>query len=114
MPCPASRFDTFGPTPHNAFVGRSPITSSQLPDVSRNTPRGLPKPVATFARTSVSPMPTLQCRRVRSSTARWIRRAYASGSSVVTPTKASSHPSTCTVAPGRSRSVAMTSADASV
>ena len=48
--------------------------------VSRKTPRGLPNPVATFARTSVSPTPTLQCREVRSRTADWMSRAYASGS----------------------------------
>ena len=69
MPRPASRLEIFVPTPHRSIVGRAPITSSQLSAVSRKTPRGLPKPVATFARTSVSPMPTLQCSAVRSSTA---------------------------------------------
>lgn len=88
------------------------MTSSQFSAVSRNTPRGLPNPVATLARTSVSPIPMLQCSRVASSTACCVRRAYASGSSVAIPTKASSHPSTCTTAPGCARSVAMTSSDA--
>ncbi len=41
-------------------------------------------------------------------------RAYPSGSSVVTPTKASSQPRTWTTAPGWARSVAMTSSDAAV
>ena len=90
------------------------MTSSQLSAVSRKTPRGLPNPVATFARTRVSPIPTLQCSLVRSSTALCAARANASGSSVVMPMNASSHPSTCTVAPGWARRVAMTSADAAL
>lgn len=114
MPSAVRRFEIFEPTPHSSIVGRWPMTSSQFSAVSRNTPCGLPNPVATFARTSVSPMPTLQCSRVRSSTARRTASAYASGSSVSTPRNASSQPSTCTVAPGWSRSVAMTAADAAV
>lgn len=88
------------------------MTSSQFSRVSRNTPRGLPNPVATLARTRVSPIPTVQCSRVRSSTAACSCRAYPSGSSVRTPTNASSQPSTWTTAPGMPRSVAMTSREA--
>ena len=57
-------------------------------------------------------MPIEQCRSVRASTAARISSAVASGSSVSTPTKASSQPSTSTTAPGHARRVAITSADA--
>ena len=96
----ASRSPILGPTPHRAVVGRSPITSNQLSRVSRKVPRGLPKSVAILARTMVSPMPTEQCRPVAASTSAWTSRAVASGSSVSTPTNASSQPSTSTTAPG--------------
>ena len=100
------------PTPHRSPVGRSPITSNQFSRVSRNVPRGLPNSVAIFARTLVSPMPTVQCRRVAASTSAWMRRATTSGSSASTPTKASSQPSTSTTAPGTARRVSMTTAEA--
>ena len=99
------------PTPHRALVGRSPITSNHVSPVSRKVPRGLPNSVAILARTLVSPMPTVQCRSVAVSTSAWTRRATASGSSVSTPTKASSQPSTSTTAPGIARRVSMTTAD---
>ena len=105
--------EIFGPTPHSAVVGRSPMTSIQLSRVSSKTPCGLPKSVAILARTSVSPMPTEQWRPVASSTAACTCRAVATGSSVSTPTNASSHPSTSTTAPGVARSVSITRADAS-
>ena len=75
-------------------------------------PCGLPKSVAILARTSVSPIPIEQCSRVLANTAAWISMAVRNGSSVSTPTNASSQPSTSTTAPGRARNVAMTSADA--
>ena len=112
IPIASSRAPIFAPTPHSAVVGRSPMTSIQLSRVSRKVPCGLPKSVAILARTRVSPMPTEQCRPVASSTAAWIERAAASGSSVSTPTNASSHPSTSTTAPGVARSVSITRADA--
>ncbi len=57
-------------------------------------------------------MPTEQWRPVASSTAACTCRAVATGSSVSTPTNASSHPSTSTTAPGVARSVSITRADA--
>ena len=57
-------------------------------------------------------MPTEQCRPVASSTAAWIARAAASGSSVSMPTNASSQPSTSTTAPGVARRVSITRAEA--
>ena len=80
--------------------------------VSRKIPPGLPNSVAILARTVVSPIPTEQDSRVAARTAAWACRAYASGSSVDTPTKASSQPSTWTTAPGSPRSVAITAAEA--
>ncbi len=112
MPCAASRFCTFGPTPQRSRVGRSPITANQLSAVSRNTPRGLPNSVAIFARTLLSPIPTEQCRPVASSTARCAARATLSGSSVTTPRKHSSHPITSSTTSGSVRSAAITSSDA--
>ena len=112
MPSAASRAPIRLPTPPRAVVGRSPITASQFSRVSRKLPRGLPKSVAVLARTRVSPIPTEQCSPVRSSTAARISRAVRSGSSLSTPTNASSQPSTSTTAPGTSRSVASTSAEA--
>ena len=101
-----------GPTPHNAIVGRWPITSNQFAAVSRNTPRGLPNPVATFARILLSPMPTEACSPVAASTSACTRRANPTGSPVRTPTNASSQPSTSTTAPSRPRSTAITCAEA--
>ena len=100
------------PTPQSAVVGRSPMTSIQLSRVSMKVPCGLPKSVAILARTRVSPMPTEQCSPVAASTAAWIERAATTGSSASIPTKASSHPSTSTTAPGVARNVAITCADA--
>jgi hypothetical protein len=88
------------------------MTSNQVAWVSRNVPRGLPNSVAIFARTLVSPIPTVQCSEVASRTSRWISRATSSGSLASTPTNASSHPSTSTTAPGTARRVSMTTADA--
>jgi hydroxymethylglutaryl-CoA reductase len=93
-------------------VGRSPITSNQFSSVRRNIPLGLPKPVAIFARTLLSPMPTEQCSRVAASTTRCASCATDSGSAVVTPRKHSSHPSTSSTTPGSARSVSITSVDA--
>ena len=89
------------------------MNSVQLSRVSMKVPCGLPKSVAILARTRVSPMPTEQCSPVASSTAAWIARAVATGSSVSMPTNASSQPSTSTTAPGVARSVAITRAEAS-
>jgi hypothetical protein len=80
VPCLASRAAILDPTPHNAIVGRWPITSNQVAAVSRNTPRGLPSPVAIFARTLLSPILTEQCGPVPASTSACTRRANASGS----------------------------------
>ena len=112
MPIASSRAPILVPTPHSAVVGRSPITSIQLSRVSWKVPCGLPKSVAILARTRVSPMPTEQWRSVAASTAAWMLRAVATGSSVSIPTKASSQPSTSTTAPGVARSVSITLADA--
>jgi hypothetical protein len=93
-------------------VGRWPITSRQLAAVSQNTPRGLPNPVAIFARILLSPIPTEHCSRVAASTSACTRRANASGSPVRTPTNASSQPCTSTTAPSMPRSTTMTCAEA--
>ena len=112
MPIASSRAPIFDPTPHRAVVGRAPMTSIQLSRVSMKVPCGLPKSVAILARTRVSPMPTEQCSSVAASTAAWISGRSATGSSVSTPTNASSQPSTSTTAPGVARSVSITRADA--
>jgi hypothetical protein len=112
MPCLASRAEILGPTPHNSIVRRWPMTSNQLAAVSRNTPRGLPNPVAIFARILLSPIPTEQCSRVAASTSVCTRRANVSGSPVRTPTNASSQPRTSTTTPSMPRSAPMTCAEA--
>ena len=112
MPSSASLAAVLRPTPHNASVGRSPITANQSSLVSRPTPCGLPKLVAILACSLLSPMPTEQCSRVASSTAVRTSSANASGSSVSTARKASSQPSTST-GTSSERSVSMTRTDAS-
>ena len=125
MPSAASFFAVLRPIPHSASVGRSPITSNQVSSVSWDTPRGLPKSVAIFARSLLSPMPTEQCSPVASSTrARTCsaksRGSPSSGCPPPTPSpaarNASSQPSTSTTTgtPPHSseRSVSITSADA--
>ena len=84
------------------------MDSSHRSEVSTNTPRGLPNPLASLAWSRLSPIPIVDHRRVRSSTRSWIARANASGSSVVTARKASSHPATSTSA-SNERSVSITS-----
>src|SRR6185503_6878414 len=112
MPSSASLAAVLRPTPHNASVGRSPITANQSSLVSRPTPCGLPKLVAILACSLLSPMPTEQCSRVASSTAVRTSSANASGSSVSTARNASSQPSTST-GTSSERSVSMTRTDAS-
>jgi hypothetical protein len=97
--------------PQSASVGRSAITATQLSRVSSYTPAGFANPVASFARSVLSPIPTEQDSDVRASTSRWISRASAHGSCVDTPRNASSQPSTWTTA-SNERSVAITTADA--
>ena len=86
-----------------------------MAEVSRKTPAGLPKPVAIFACSLFSPMPTEQSRSVASLTLAARSRAKDSGSAassaslVSMPTNASSQPSTSTGAPV-SRSTSMISA----
>ena len=111
MPSAASRLAVFAPIPHSASVGFSPSTGYQDASVSRKTPAGLPKPVASLACSVFWPMPTLQSSWVAARTRRWICRAIASGSSVSTARKASSQPSTSTTA-STSCSVAMTRSEA--
>ena len=99
MPSPASFFAVLAPMPHSASVGLPPSTSNQFANVSRNTPAGLPYPVAILACSLFSPIPTVQSSCVASLTPRASDRANPSGSSVSTPTNASSQPSTSTTAP---------------
>ena len=49
MPSAASFRAVLAPIPHSASVGRPPSTSNQVSWVSRNTPAGLPNPVASLA-----------------------------------------------------------------
>jgi len=111
IPRADSFFAVVRPIPHNASVGRSAITSTQLSAVSRNIPRGLPNPVAIFARSRLSPIPIEQCRPVAPSTAACTRAAITSGSGVCTPMNASSQPMTWTTA-SNVRRVSITSAEA--
>ena len=113
MPRASSFLAVFVPTPCRSLVGRSPMTSNHVWRVSRNTPCGLANPVAIFARSRLSPMPTEQCRPVASRTAACTDLANASGSSVSTPRNASSQPITSTVA-SRERSVSITVAETAV
>ncbi len=99
MPRPASFFAVLAPMPHSASVGRAPRTSNQLPKVSRNTPAGLPNPVAILACSLFSPIPTVQSSPVAERTRAASDRANASGFSTSTPRNASSQPSTSTTAP---------------
>jgi len=110
MPSPASLATVLAPIPQMTSGGRSPSSSYQLPEVSRKTPAGLPKPVAILAWSLFSPIPTEQSSRVASLTPAASSRAKASGSAASMPTNASSQPSTSTGAPV-SRSTCMTSAD---
>ena len=76
--------------------------------VSRATPPGLANPVAVFACSFVSPIPTAHVSPVAASTAALhVAGRSASGSSVRTPTNASSQPHTSTTT-GNDRSVAIT------
>ena len=88
------------------------MTSSQVSRVSRKVPCGLPKSVAILARTRVSPMPTEQCSPVASRTPRLDLSGGRLRVVGVTPTNASSQPSTSTTAPGGPRRVCITRADA--
>ncbi len=99
MPSPASFFAVLAPMPHSASVGRAPSTPNQFANVSRNTPAGLPNPVAILACSLFSPIPTVQSSWVAARTRVASDRAKASGSSTSTPTNASSQPSTSTTAP---------------
>src|SRR5580704_16880171 len=112
MPSPASLRAVLAPMPHSALVGRPPSTSNQLENVSRNTPAGLPNPVAILACSLFSPIPTVQSSSVASPTLRASDRAKASGSDVSTPRNASYQPSTSTTAP-EVRSTSMTEAETS-
>ena len=112
MPRPASFFAVLAPMPHSASVGRPPRTSNQLANVSRNTPAGLPNPVAILACSLFSPIPTVQSSSVAERTRAASDQAKASGSSVSTPRNASSQPSTSTTAPV-DRSTAITVSETS-
>ena len=112
MPSEASFLAVFAPMPHSASVGRPPRTSNQLAYVSRNTPAGLPNPVAILACSLFSPIPTVQSSWVAARTAAASERAKPSGSEVSTPTNASSQPSTSTTAP-EARSTSITVAETS-
>ena len=83
-----------------------------MADVSRNTPAGLPNPVAILACSLFSPIPTVQSSWVAARTRAASDRANASGSDVSTPRNASSQPSTSTTAP-EARSTSMTEAETS-
>ena len=109
---PASFCAVLAPMPHSASVGRSPSTSNQFRNVSRNTPAGLPNPVASLACSLFSPIPTVQSSRVAALTRSCRPRAKPSGSPVSTPRNASSQPTTWTTAPD-ARSAAITSAETS-
>ncbi len=82
MPSAASLATVFAPIPQIASGGRSPRTSNQVAVVSRQTPAGLPKPVAILACSLLSPMPTEQSRPVAALTSAARPRAKPSGSSV--------------------------------
>jgi hypothetical protein len=113
MPSVASLAVVFAPMPQIASGGRSPSSSYHVADVSRNTPAGLANPVAIFAWSLFSPIPTEQSSRVAAFTSAARPRANVSGSSAVTPTKASSQPSTSTGWPV-SRSTAITRSETSL
>jgi hypothetical protein len=112
MPRPASFFVVLAPMPHSASTGRAPRTENQLEKVSRNTPAGLPNPVAIFACSLFSPIPTVQSSCVSARTCDASDRANASGSSTSTPTNASSQPCTSTAAP-EDRSTSITVSETS-
>ena len=97
--------------PHTSVTGRSPIVGSHVAHVRRATPPGLANPVAVFACSLVSPIPTAHVSPVSAWTRCCTDRASASGSSVTAPRKASSQPHTSTTT-GNDRSVAMTRAEA--
>lgn len=98
--------------PHSASVGREAMTSHQFSCVSRKIPPGLPKPVASLARSLLSPIPTAHDNPVSRRTAARRSAARASGSSAVAPTNASSQPITSTTT-GNSRSVVITCSETS-
>src|SRR6185312_4920980 len=109
----ASLATVFAPIPQIASGGRSPSTSNQVSVVSRATPAGLAKPVAILACSLLSPMPTEQSRSVAAFTSAASPLAKLSGSSVSTPTNASSQPRTSTGQPV-SCSTAITRVDTSL
>ena len=111
MPSPASFRAVLAPIPHSASVGRPPRTSNQVSWVSRNTPAGLPKPVASLAWSLFCPIPTVASSWVSARIRAAICRANPSGSLVSTATNASSQPITSVTAP-KLRSAAMTVAEA--
>ena len=84
-------------------LGR-PSSGATSRRVRRATPPGLANPVAVFACSFVSPMPTAQCSPVSVEHRRLDRAGRgASGSAVRAPTKASSQPHSSTGAPERSQ-----------
>ena len=76
------------------------------------TPRGLANPLASLARSFVSPTPIEHQSLVSSNTRVCTERASSSGSDAATPMNASSQPSTCTT-PSNERSASITRPDAS-
>ena len=110
MPWAASRFCTFGPTPHRSRVGLSPITSNQFSAVSRNTAAGLAELgrdlgahlVVADADRAVQPG-----RLEHRSLGACARSPPGRRSS--TPRKHSSQPMTSSTTPGSARSADMTS-----
>ena len=79
--------------------------------VMRAMPPGLANPVAVFASSLVSPIPTAHRSPVAANTVACSWRAKPSGSSVFTPTNASSQPHTSTTAPS-DRNAAITRSEA--
>ena len=100
------------PMPQSAVTGRSPIVSNHVARVSVAIPPGLAKPVAVFACSLVSPIPTAQLSLVAGQHALLHGRAPSPpGRRCVAPTNASSQPPTSTTT-GSERRVDITSSDA--
>src|SRR3984885_8396664 len=104
IPRAASFFDVFGPTPHSASTGRSPITSIQFDSVRLYTPAGFANPVATLARCLLSLMPTEHDKPVAEEMTVRTCSASSPGSSTSAPTYASSQPQTSSGWPSSRRS----------
>ena len=100
---PGQAFGGLRPDAPQRVGRRSPMTSNHVSSVSRKTPAGLPKPVASLACSLFCPMPTVQSRSVASRTRRWMSRAIGLGIVGSMPRNASSQPSTSTTASSSSQ-----------